>query len=280
MTLGEKIRKARKEKKITQESLVSGQITRNMLSAIESGKANPSLDTLTYIAKQLSLPLSYLLSDDDDLFFYAKSESIGEILDLYKNKKYQACINKVLSLGGVDDELAYILATSYFELGRRSVLFGALRSGGEQLALAGQYSKMTIYNTSKEKALIPLYSALAKNIQSPLLEFDNDEFEKNLPNEYDFELLKYINQESGYNYKTPIFKNHISARRLMKERKYKEAINIMREIEEKKTQDSYNSYVIFSIYCDLENCYKQLGDFENAYRYASKRLSLIEGFQT
>jgi hypothetical protein len=42
----------------------------------------------------------------------------------------------------------------------------------------------------------------------------------------------------------------------------------------------HNAYITFGVYSDLEICYKQLFDFENAYRYTSKRLSLIEGFQS
>ena len=42
----------------------------------------------------------------------------------------------------------------------------------------------------------------------------------------------------------------------------------------------YNSFAVFGIYADLEQCYKQLYDFENAYRYSSKRMSMLEGFKT
>ena len=69
MTLGEKIKKARRAKRITQERLAKDKITRNMISRIESGKANPSLDTIRHIAKELSMPVSYFLSEDDNLLF-------------------------------------------------------------------------------------------------------------------------------------------------------------------------------------------------------------------
>ena len=64
MNLGEKIRAARIEKNMTQSDVASDKITRNMLSAIESGKATPSLDTLMYISAKLELPIHYLLSDN------------------------------------------------------------------------------------------------------------------------------------------------------------------------------------------------------------------------
>ena len=55
MTLGEKIKAARKRKGMTQSDLAGKQITRNMLSAIESGRANPSLDTIIYLANIVNI---------------------------------------------------------------------------------------------------------------------------------------------------------------------------------------------------------------------------------
>ena len=66
----------------------------------------------------------------------------------------------------------------------------------------------------------------------------------------------------------------------MKARKYTEAIALMRSVEDERTPQSYNVYLIFTLYTDLEACYKQLYDFENAYRYSTKRLSIIEGFKS
>lgn len=280
MTLGEKIRKARKERKITQELLADGKITRNMLSAIESGKANPSLQTLSYIAERLDLPISYLVSEGDDLFFYEKGEAIDKILELYKNANFLECVQHINRLSGVDDQLAYLLATSYFELGRQAVMSGSLKSASEYLKLSKKYCLATVCNTKREENLILLYSALAENIQSPLLEFDQKQFENGIPDVYDYELVKYISQDTEYQYSNELFSKHMSAKNLMRLRKYREATVLLKEIEERKNLATYNAYMIFGVYSDLENCYKQLADFEQAYKYAAKRLSLIEGFKT
>ena len=92
MTLGEKIKQARKSKKITQEELCKDKITRNMLSAIENGKAQPSIDTLRFLALSLELPIAYLLSNDDNIGFYQKAEKILDIIRLYSEQKYKSCV--------------------------------------------------------------------------------------------------------------------------------------------------------------------------------------------
>jgi hypothetical protein len=66
----------------------------------------------------------------------------------------------------------------------------------------------------------------------------------------------------------------------MKERDYNAALKLLVKIENEKTPETYNAYVMFGVYSDIENCYKQLYDFENAYRYSTKRISLLEGFNT
>ena len=89
MTLGQKIKAIRVQKKITQSALAKDQITRNMLSAIENDKAQPSLSTLVYIAKCLGVPPEYLLSDKDDLAFYIKRDKIDSIRFAYQTQKYK-----------------------------------------------------------------------------------------------------------------------------------------------------------------------------------------------
>lgn len=63
MELGAKIKAARLEAGLSQRQLCGDAITRNMLSQIENGSARPSMATLTYLAGQLGKSLSYFLEE-------------------------------------------------------------------------------------------------------------------------------------------------------------------------------------------------------------------------
>lgn len=62
-TLGQRIRKLRKERQLTLEALAGDTLTKGMLSLIENNKANPSMDSLTYIAKRLEIEVAELLEE-------------------------------------------------------------------------------------------------------------------------------------------------------------------------------------------------------------------------
>ena len=280
MTLSNKIKSLRKSRKLTQAELCGDKITRNMLSAIESGKATPSLDTLRYLADGLYVPVAYLLSEEDDLFFYQKKEVIDLIKKDLSDKKYNSCIIRISKLSGLDDELAYILSVCNFELGRRAVLKGSLYTAKELLSAAKQYSERTVYDTTRIDNLLLMYSSLAENIQSPLLEFDIKKFEANLDPDFEYEFYKYVTGDFAYDYSNPVLKKHCQAKEQMKNRKYGEAIKNLEEIVAAKSTETYNCYVMFGVYTDLEQSAKQLLNFELAYKYASKRLSMLEGFKT
>ena len=66
--IGENIKRIRKAKKLTISDLAGEQISRGMISLIENGKTQPSIERLQYLAKQLNVQLSDLLSN------YTKSE--------------------------------------------------------------------------------------------------------------------------------------------------------------------------------------------------------------
>ncbi|OFX28409.1 MAG: hypothetical protein A2Z07_12825 [Armatimonadetes bacterium RBG_16_67_12] len=64
MTLGEKVRQARKSRGITQRALAGGDLSESFVSMLEHDKVKPSLDTLRLLAGRLGLPLSELLDAD------------------------------------------------------------------------------------------------------------------------------------------------------------------------------------------------------------------------
>lgn len=62
-SLGERIRKLRKEKGLTLQALAGAELSKGMLSLIENGKANPSMESLAYIAERLGINKNDLLAD-------------------------------------------------------------------------------------------------------------------------------------------------------------------------------------------------------------------------
>lgn len=64
MELGMRLKQARLEAGLSQRQLCGEEITRNMLSQIENGSARPSMGTLEYLAKKLCKPISYFLEED------------------------------------------------------------------------------------------------------------------------------------------------------------------------------------------------------------------------
>jgi len=62
-TIGLRIRHLRKQQKLTLEALAGEKLTKGMLSLIENGKAQPSMESLSYIAQQLGVESSELMED-------------------------------------------------------------------------------------------------------------------------------------------------------------------------------------------------------------------------
>ncbi|OGO77530.1 MAG: hypothetical protein A2Y23_07630 [Clostridiales bacterium GWB2_37_7] len=73
--IGQKIKEARKEKKMTQEELADSNISRSLISLIENGLSYPSMQTLEYLSTKLDKHISYFLVEND-------TDSINLITDL------------------------------------------------------------------------------------------------------------------------------------------------------------------------------------------------------
>lgn len=65
LTLGEKIKKRRKELNMTLKDLAGDRITPGQISLVESGKSKPSMDLLAYLASCLKTPIEYLMESEE-----------------------------------------------------------------------------------------------------------------------------------------------------------------------------------------------------------------------
>jgi tetratricopeptide (TPR) repeat protein len=84
LSLGEKIKRKRKELNMTLKDLAGDRITPGQISLVESGKSNPSMDLLDYLATTLNTSSEYLMESEETqaekiCLFY---ENIAEALIL------------------------------------------------------------------------------------------------------------------------------------------------------------------------------------------------------
>ena len=277
--LGSKVKELRKKRGLTQSALSAGKITRNMISSIENGVASPSMETLAHIADALGVDTAYFLTDDYDMAFFEKKTVIEKIYRAYEAKNYGACIKTISSLSETDNELDYLLSVCYFEIGKESVLSGSLLTATEHLSTAIKYCRKKKIDTSHIELKIPVYMAVAKNVQSPLLELEPQKYVDQLADSADYEFFKYLTMDLSYQFSTPTYRLHMDAKALINQRNYSEATKKLLSAVELSKSDKYNAYAIFSLYSDLELCYKQLYNFERAYFYSNKRITLLEGFK-
>ncbi|MBS4210399.1 helix-turn-helix transcriptional regulator [Bacillus sp. FJAT-50079] len=124
-TLGERIRTIRKQKKLTLEQLAGEKLTKGMLSLIENNKANPSMESLAYIAGQLGVEMTELLEEI----------SVQELRDVLEQA--EKLFNVDIEKKADEDEQIIALVTPYVE---------KLTQGYEAARLLDIYSKCLFRN--------------------------------------------------------------------------------------------------------------------------------------
>ncbi|MCB2305975.1 helix-turn-helix domain-containing protein [Clostridium estertheticum] len=65
LSMGEKIKRKRKELNMTLKDLAGSRITPGQISLVESGKSNPSMDLLEYLANALKTTVEYLMESEE-----------------------------------------------------------------------------------------------------------------------------------------------------------------------------------------------------------------------
>ena len=281
MKLGEKIKELRKARGMTQARLAGERITRNMLCEIEKGKASPSLDTLSAIAEGLSVPAAFLLDESEDLFGYAKRETMAEIRKLYLAGEYGPCFHLCETLPGEpDDEIAFLLAHCALGEGRRAFYRGNMETALVYFNEALDYAAKTVYPTEDINASASLYAALSGNVSSPRRDFNEEFYRKSADLATESELFAYVTDKADYPYSNPLLAQHQAARALMKARRYREALPMLLALEVHKGEEGVSAYFLFRLYSDMEICYREEQDFERAYKYSTKRITLLSAFQS
>ena len=292
MNIGERIRELRISKLMTQADLAGDHITRNMLSCIENGSANPSLSTIVYIAGRLGVPAGFLLAEQGDEMAYRKMSNLSNIKKAYTTGDVQSC--RSLCLSGCpepDDEISLLLANCDTGIAVEEFWSGRLRSSCRFFDEALSYAEKTIYSTDAIEAEIRVYFRYMERISHTLYSDLLDE-EKALSVKSNTVLSQYLDAlyalddsdvsvaeqlidqltNSGEN---SFFKAHLQNKLLMIDKNYKQAQKALQQL----LQDSstpLNKIELYTVLEDLEICCRENEDYKSAYRYANEKVELLE----
>lgn len=294
MDIGSKIKKIRIEKLMTQSELAGSTITRNMLSQIENGIAQPSLSTILHISSKLGVPAGYLLSEGEEEFIYNKAKVMRDIRRTYRDKNFELCYEICTeAFDEYDDEIELILTDCCIGTAEEYIKNGRLHAARQLLDDALTHAGNTIYSTVTQRNRIYIMFHLLKSI-SPAL--DSDLIDTDIgtgilnPSLFGDVFCKYIAIYSGKHseldadkllYNTgelseqdKLFIAHIKARRCILSREYKKASTILRSIMDGET---IPSRLLLYICCgDMEKCCKELDDYRGAYEFSNNKMEILE----
>ena len=280
MTVGEKIKERRLAMGLTQSQLASDRLTRNMICAIEGGKAGPSLATLLYLARRLDVSVRYFIEPARTMRDELHDTVYPQLTNLLQNERYEDAIALAERIPDVDSDpiLSALLARTHLISAERCVAGGSVHYAKVHLERVAHYRSVIPWDTSYLGARAVLCDALVRDPLTPKYALENERYLSDAAAATDAELYHYISDDWNYPYTTRVYALHTEAKRLMKEYRYPEALDRMGSAIENKQAQEISVLVLYRIYSDMEICYRERKDYENAYRYATKKTALLTSF--
>lgn len=288
MNIGERIRELRISKLMTQSELAGSRITRNMLSCIENGSANPSLSTILYIAGRLNVPAGFLLAEEGDEIVYRKISNLSNIKRAYTAGDWRGC--RSLCFSGCpepDDEIGFLLAHCDAGIAVEEFQSGKLRSACRFFDEALSYAEKTIYPTDDIEAIARVYFRYMERVSYTLYSDILDE-SKPLRVRADTPLVAYLDALDALeredtetvsvflaNTDPTAFEHaHVRSRLMMAEGEYRSAEKLLLQLL--KAETPLMPVSLYEVLCELEVCCRENEDFKGAYNYANEKVALLE----
>ena len=280
MTIGEKIKERRIAAGLTQAQLASNHLTRNMICTIESGKAMPSLKTLQYLSDRLGVSIRYFTEPERTLQQEMHDSLYPKIALLLTRGQFEEAAALAEQIPDVQNDamLCTILAQIHLIVAEKFVSGGSVHYAKAHLERVAYYREHTLWDTSHLGARAALCSALVSDPLTPKYALESERYLTDSARATDTELYHYITDDWSYPYTTRVYALHTEAKRLIKEYRYSDALMRMESAIENKQSQEISVLVLYRIYSDMEICYRERKDYENAYRYASKKTALLTSF--
>lgn len=290
LSIGEKIRRLRLSKMMTQADLAGDQVTRNMLCSIERGAALPSLPTAIYLAERLNVPVGYLLSEkSEENLSYRKMIAMPEVRRALQAGDAAGCLSILHNAfgGECDDEIALIRAECEYRVAREALDNGHLRVAAARLDRSLSAGEKTLYETGFLRARAAVcfryLTELTPTLASDILE----EGEISAAREEGDDFCAYFLATEAFHSADDRMFNTLSAR--LSGTLYAQKLSAMtkmkngdfasaRAVFEKLLSDESlcAGVLMYEIFKDLEICCRGMDDYKSAYEYSASAIGLME----
>ena len=267
MELGEKIKLARLEAGLSQRQLCEDTVTRNMLSQIENGSARPSMDTLKIFAARLGKTVSYFL--EEDAVVSPNQQVMADARAAWSRKDPEAVLEALKNYRQPDElfqrerELLEVLATlaaAEKAIGQKKDVYA--RQLLEELTVVDdcycgaelrRRQKLLLGVVAPEK--LPKLCRELPSMDGELILRARDAMGRGDSNRSE-QLLEAAEDKTDPEWNLLRGKTHLARGQFTKA-----AVCFLR-VEEVYPQESWPL---------LEQCYRELGNYEKAYEYACKQ---------
>lgn len=263
MDLGQKLKAARLEANLSQRQLCDGIVTRNMLSQIENGAAQPSMDTLRQFAARLHKSVSYFLEEEA---VTSPNQTVMESArNCFKSKDFAAALGILEDYRSpdpiFDGEYHLLLVLCRMELARLAIGENRLPYAENLLEQAAQAGENTPYFTpAMERERLLLLSATTAVVVLPADDRELLLRAENALREKDHRRCLQLLDAAEYR-NTPKW-HLLRGDAHFEAHDYRSAAKHLTLAEE-----SYPNQTIPK----LEICYRELKIYEKAYAYACKQ---------
>lgn len=258
MEIGEKLKQARLDAGLSQRQLCGDIITRNMLSQIENGSAKPSLATLQALCRRLGKPVSYFKPD-------APSENaalLQKVRTADPREGWELLQEYLSPDPGLDGEYRYLSARCLLQLSARAIEEKRIGYAGTMLSQAKAF--LDADSDLKRKYLLLCFRAGLSDAMALSRELpDNTEemvlrataaLAENAPQ-------KCLACLQAADRQTPELQM-LKGDAWMALQNYAKALACFSTLEENGSK---------ALYARMEICFRELGDYQQAYEYACKQ---------
>ncbi|MBQ7337275.1 MAG: helix-turn-helix transcriptional regulator [Clostridia bacterium] len=286
--IGEKIRRLRLHRKMTQSELAGDQITRNMLSCIENGAALPSLPTVWYLAERLEVPAGFLLAEGDDDRIWRKMNEITDIKRVFGRGDPRICLALCRGCAEeADDEIFMIMAQCSLMIAEEELNAGHLKLCCAALDEAVATCERSVYNTQMIKHTAALYFRFLRGLSQSLYpesQLDVDDCFLGAAQPFCRYILAREALDQGDRRRVEIYLQNeqeddpwwllLRAHKDTADGNFETAHRTLTKLLHDENVSSRP--LVYYVFCDLEICCRETGDFRGAYEYSQDKVHLLE----